>query len=249
MPQYDVIRIPPPCDTGFIFWFFSFLFSLLVSFTNSNTTTNMGVRNRLLFTTCFLVIGIIYLAVFIYRFDDSPAAAAAAAAPGDPDNWSNALRGQMTPRAIRGGKPRVGAEPTQAVRGVIYIMLGSQFQYADCYALLEQLTANLYVKYPIVMFYDNHDLINLIQKLMSTAGRNLEITPVKLDFSVPPWVPDSQVVDCPSGFTGKLGTVGYRHMCRFYSGMVFNHPALEGYDWAWRLDPGTRLFVFLLSSS
>ena len=35
---------------------------------------------------------------------------------------------------------------------------------------------------------------------------------------------------------GGHATVGYRHMCRFFSGTMFNYPLLEPYDWFWRLD-------------
>jgi len=30
--------------------------------------------------------------------------------------------------------------------------------------------------------------------------------------------------------------VGYRHMCRWYAGLIFQHEALQGYDYVWRLD-------------
>ncbi|KAF9465879.1 nucleotide-diphospho-sugar transferase [Collybia nuda] len=35
----------------------------------------------------------------------------------------------------------------------------------------------------------------------------------------------------------KIGfTIGYRSMCRFYSGFFWRHPALAQYEWLWRLD-------------
>ena len=34
----------------------------------------------------------------------------------------------------------------------------------------------------------------------------------------------------------------YRHMCRFNSGFVFDHPLLKDYDWYWRIEPKVQFF-------
>ena len=36
-----------------------------------------------------------------------------------------------------------------------------------------------------------------------------------------------------------------RHMCRFFSGSMFNYPLLAEYKWFWRLDSGMDLSIFL----
>ncbi|KIJ37938.1 glycosyltransferase family 15 protein, partial [Sphaerobolus stellatus SS14] len=35
-------------------------------------------------------------------------------------------------------------------------------------------------------------------------------------------------------------TLGYRSMCRFFSGFFWRHPAIAKYDWIWRLDSDIR---------
>jgi hypothetical protein len=35
-----------------------------------------------------------------------------------------------------------------------------------------------------------------------------------------------------------------RHMCRFFSGSMFNYPLLAEYKWFWRLDSGMDLSIF-----
>ncbi|KAI9193322.1 nucleotide-diphospho-sugar transferase [Polychytrium aggregatum] len=38
------------------------------------------------------------------------------------------------------------------------------------------------------------------------------------------------------------GNLNYRHMCRWYSGWFFRHPALAKYDWYWRIEPGVHFY-------
>ncbi|KAM0750608.1 nucleotide-diphospho-sugar transferase [Meredithblackwellia eburnea MCA 4105] len=45
---------------------------------------------------------------------------------------------------------------------------------------------------------------------------------------------------------GELGfSLGYRNMCRFYSGFFWDHPAVRGYEYIWRLDTGVRFWCEL----
>lgn len=38
------------------------------------------------------------------------------------------------------------------------------------------------------------------------------------------------------------GNLNYHHMCRWYSGFFYNHPALADYEWYWRVEPGVTFF-------
>ncbi|KAJ2770504.1 alpha-1,2-mannosyltransferase ktr1 [Coemansia nantahalensis] len=38
------------------------------------------------------------------------------------------------------------------------------------------------------------------------------------------------------------GSLSYRFMCRFQSGMFFNHPLVRDLDWYWRLEPDVKYF-------
>ena len=53
-------------------------------------------------------------------------------------------------------------------------------------------------------------------------------------FSLPPHLPPEMIRDIPESIRGY--GYGYRHMCRFFSGPLFNHPALRAYEYVWRLD-------------
>ena len=35
-------------------------------------------------------------------------------------------------------------------------------------------------------------------------------------------------------------STSYHHMCRFNSGMFFDHPLLQQYKWYWRVEPDVR---------
>lgn len=136
------------------------------------------------------------------------------------------------------GSPHTQEGPDSPIRGVIYLMAGLEEQLDSCRLLLEQLKDNLKVKYPVVIFYDDPALAPRLQRFQKVFAHDFRLTVIPLKFEIPEWVSREQVVPLPSGFVGKYSTVGYRHMCRFYSGLVFNHPALLPYDYAWRLDPG-----------
>jgi len=47
------------------------------------------------------------------------------------------------------------------------------------------------------------------------------------------------VEDIPTripGFSARTTSIGYRSMCRFYSGEIFMHPSLASYEYIWRID-------------
>ncbi|ORX78662.1 alpha-1,2-mannosyltransferase [Anaeromyces robustus] len=42
----------------------------------------------------------------------------------------------------------------------------------------------------------------------------------------------------PGTFVLFNDRIGYRHMCRFFSGFFYNHPMLKPFDYYWRVEPG-----------
>jgi len=58
---------------------------------------------------------------------------------------------------------------------------------------------------------------------------------VLVKFEIPPWVDKDRVP--PYHF----GTIGYRHMCRFFAGEFLRHPVLQEFDYVWRLDTDSFL--------
>lgn len=90
------------------------------------------------------------------------------------------------------------------------------------------------LKYPYVIFTETsvsqiiRDKVDWVSKGRVTwAGLPSEM------WGPPPFLDQKRIDDSLStiGFT-----VGYRSMCRFYSGFFWRHPAVLKYDWIWRLD-------------
>jgi hypothetical protein len=90
--------------------------------------------------------------------------------------------------------------------------------------------------YPVVVFYDDlskADIANLLTEFSLSFGFLPNIKFEKLEFSLPEGISED-----PALYTLPLTQfrMGYRHMCRFYGGQIFNHPALAKYKWYMRLD-------------
>lgn len=95
---------------------------------------------------------------------------------------------------------------------------------------------NNQAKYPVTVFHDdltNQDISVLLGNLRNALGFVPNLKFERVQFSLP-----STVSEDPSLYSPPLSQfrIGYRHMCRFYAGQIFNHPALEKYKWYMRLD-------------
>ena len=68
----------------------------------------------------------------------------------------------------------------------------------------------------------------------------------KESFSTPPWIDTDKMAANMKKLQdeGVLygGSVPYRHMCRFQSGLFFRHPLLADYSWYWRVDTDITVF-------
>lgn len=97
-------------------------------------------------------------------------------------------------------------------------------------------------KYPIVVFHDDITKVNQ-SKLLMALHESLGFVPnVKfelLTFQLPEWVSDD-----PKQYTVPLDQawMGYRHMCRFHSGGIYQDPRLAGYDYYMRLDSDSYIY-------
>lgn len=96
-------------------------------------------------------------------------------------------------------------------------------------------------RYPVVIFHDDLgelDISNVLGYLTGCLGYVPNITFEKLSFELPAWItsdPAAYSVDGPHPTLHQF-PMGYRHMCRFFSGMIFEHPALRSYQYYMRLD-------------
>lgn len=104
---------------------------------------------------------------------------------------------------------------------------------------------NREAKYPVVIFHDDLN-VEAVKSLAVALKQDLGYIPdniqfVGLQFVIPTSVStDPQLYDPPL----TQFRLGYRHMCRFFGGLIFNHPALSQYKYCWRLDSDS----FILSS-
>ncbi|AGO13612.1 AaceriAGL267Cp [[Ashbya] aceris (nom. inval.)] len=81
-----------------------------------------------------------------------------------------------------------------------------------------------------------------ISKHVSSKVR-FELIP-KEHWSYPSWIDQSKAADTREKMKDIIygASETYRHMCRFESGFFWRHPALDDYDWYWRVEPGTKLY-------
>lgn len=88
--------------------------------------------------------------------------------------------------------------------------------------------------YPVLVFHEDFTA-ETMARIRGWTRAPLEFPQVS--FALPAHIDAAQV---PPRFLGIFG-IGYRHMCRFFAGPIFQHPALQDYDWYWRLDTDSFL--------
>ncbi|KAF8992406.1 nucleotide-diphospho-sugar transferase [Cyathus striatus] len=98
---------------------------------------------------------------------------------------------------------------------------------------------NRRLKYPYVLFTSEDEAPALTDEIKAkihyiTEGRaSLVCHTTKESWDVPTHLDMTRVNASLQNIGFRLG---YRSMCRFYSGFFWRHPALAPYDWFWRLD-------------
>lgn len=103
-------------------------------------------------------------------------------------------------------------------------------------------------RYPIVVFVepdmdndvDRKFIMSSVAKIAPTSVRLLYIQVVR--FRLPPYVDEAKVPKL-AGFGRRKRTIGYRHMCRFHAGGVYDQPIIRsaGLEFGWRLDDDSLL--------
>lgn len=131
-------------------------------------------------------------------------------------------------------------EAKNPTKGLIAYL--SRSEASDIYNLkrsLSLLDANFNdrFKYPVIIFHEDFDE-KLIKDIQKCTHSNLRFE--RIQFKIPSFLNRKEIpkivysLDC--GFT-----IGYRHMCRFMSGLIFQHPAVRDYCYLWRLDTDSFL--------
>ena len=95
--------------------------------------------------------------------------------------------------------------------------------------------------YPIIVFYENFDegIKSAIKgEVEKHVGFIPDIQFEEIRFDMPSWISTD-----PSSYSVSLGEfwMGYRHMCRYYSGGIYRDERLAKYEWYWRLDSDSYL--------
>jgi len=74
------------------------------------------------------------------------------------------------------------------------------------------------------------------------VGITFRLVEMQIEFNTPSHINESDIPKTFRGYAKSNVYLGYRHMCRFFSGEVFKHPALAKYDYYWRLDDDSGYF-------
>lgn len=128
-------------------------------------------------------------------------------------------------------------------QAIVYLLNKNSKDILNFRKSIQSLLYNYYEWFPcdIICFYEDdfpiEELDNLKQKLI-----NIKVSFVKIDFSIPNHYTSDQLASIPEYFPhpdfpqAQGFSIGYRHMCRFFSGAIFTHPTLTDYKYIWRLD-------------
>jgi mannosyltransferase len=123
--------------------------------------------------------------------------------------------------------------------GVIFMLLAPNRLVQATKALMNvEDRFNRRLKYPYVLFTAENEVAALTDEIKAkvhyiTEGRVTFATTTPESWGVPNNLDQARV----NASLQNIGfTLGYRSMCRYYSGFFWRHPALAPYDWLWRLD-------------
>ncbi|KAF7731997.1 hypothetical protein EC973_007102 [Apophysomyces ossiformis] len=107
---------------------------------------------------------------------------------------------------------------------------------------------NKHFNYPYIFLNEvpfTEEFKAAMRKTAPDASLQFELVPAE-HWSYPSWVSESYAAECREKMKKEGVMFGdkesYHHMCRYQSGFFFQHPALENYDWYWRIEPGVQFF-------
>lgn len=121
-------------------------------------------------------------------------------------------------------------------RGVIVYLSGSSSkELNDLRISLWRLYVcfNKKFSYPIIIFHEDFD-DEIISYVSDSVPMKLQFE--KVEFNFPSFLDKKYSKDLYLDVNKRTYSLGYRHMCKFFSNDVFYHPALSDYDYCWRLD-------------
>ena len=104
---------------------------------------------------------------------------------------------------------------------------------------------NRWFNYPIIFFNNepwDQTFVDALTRVASGPVK-FEVIPSE-QWGFPPWINQEEAqrrwdLQEAAGIL-YAGQPGYRHMCRFYSGLFYDLPAMKEYKWFWRIEPNVR---------
>jgi len=104
---------------------------------------------------------------------------------------------------------------------------------------------NKWAHYPIVFLNDeawDQSFIDSVREVVS-GETNFGVIGEDM-WGFPPWIDQDRArveMDAQAAGGQYFGdSASYHHMCRFYSGMFYDHDLLRSYKWYWRVEPNVR---------
>ncbi len=122
---------------------------------------------------------------------------------------------------------------------IVYLARSKSGDIANLKCSLSLLDVNFNdkFKYPVIIFHEDINE-NLMKKIREATRSKVQFE--KVIFEIPDFLNKEEIPELVY-VGGDCFSMGYRHMCRFFSGIIFHHPALKDYDYYWRLDTDSFL--------
>lgn len=125
---------------------------------------------------------------------------------------------------------------------IVYLLNNHPKDISNFRMSLEFLLNNYYINFPtdIICFYE-YDFPKEELSFLSSRLSSISIQFCPIQFKIPPYSTEIRV-NIPDyypnpDYPNAIGfSLGYRHMCRFFSGEIFHNPYLTKYKYIWRLD-------------
>ena len=121
---------------------------------------------------------------------------------------------------------------------IVYLARSSEEDVRDLCRSLTLLKKNFLRRfpYPVVVFVETSFRETWKKELREGSKVNCRFETI--EFCLPDFL-DSAAI--PEYVLQPKFKIGYRHMCRFFSGKIYDEPSLQGYKWYWRLDTDSFL--------
>jgi mannosyltransferase len=125
---------------------------------------------------------------------------------------------------------------------IVYLTRSKDFSvFVSSVVLLYRNFCNTF-RYPVLVYHDDlsdAQIITVKDILQNQNGCFPDIEFIRLNFVTPSDVStDPSLYEHPQKYPISLQHfgMGYRHMCRFFSGKMFEHPSTAKYKYIWRID-------------